>query len=500
MELFEMRVLKACHVCIAALFILLAPHSHAQWTEPIRIAEHLRSPRIVAVGDTLHVVATSGTDIYYMRSNGMGGDWTDPVCPADTFYGSHMPDIAHSNGYLHLVCKLYFEEERNQIFHFLSIDGGRTWSEPTQLFENDSDWLKYPHIVALGDTLLATAVNGNSLLALVSFDRGESWNEESHVDYGGYYSLDHNPHILYANGRVHIIYQLGVPGDSTGIEIYHRYSDDYGETWSERNHISTPEHWQEGKYGQAPSACADSDGNIMALWFDYKYGSECGITGDILGRVSTDNGETWLSETRLTDTQTGSGSTCLVLDNKLYAIWMDHYPEGCFEPKLMYSESDDWGRSWSQPEVITGPAERIEYSPHLIYGTHTRDTTFHCAFWASLPDGSHDLFYFRSREPTGTCDADVISLPSGISLTAYPNPFNSSTMINFSNPEGDDTEIEIFNLLGQKIRSFTIEDVKRGQIVWDARDALGNKVSSGIYFAKAKTGNNYAAIKLLYMK
>ncbi len=36
--------------------------------------------------------------------------------------------------------------------------------------------------------------------------------------------------------------------------------------------------------------------------------------------------------------------------------------------------------------------------------------------------------------------------------------------------------------------------------MWDARDALGNKVSSGIYFARARAGGYDTAIKLLYLK
>jgi hypothetical protein len=36
--------------------------------------------------------------------------------------------------------------------------------------------------------------------------------------------------------------------------------------------------------------------------------------------------------------------------------------------------------------------------------------------------------------------------------------------------------------------------------MWDARDALGNKVSSGVYFARARGANYNKAIKLLYLK
>jgi photosystem II stability/assembly factor-like uncharacterized protein len=460
---------------------------------------YLLNPRIAAVGDTLHVVANGPTKIYYLRSNDGSDTWTEPICPVDTFYGSQMPDIAFSEGLLHVVWKAYFTGERCQILHISSSDGGRTWSEPHQLFENDSGFLKYPRLAISGDTLFASCVISSKLLVLRSFDKGETWADSVEVEAGSLW-IDLPPYIVYSQGRLHLIYQIGDNDDSTTIEIAHRSSDDLGETWSDRVYISTPEHWEEFKDSQGPSAYADSLGNIAAFWFDYKYGSECGTSGDILGRVSRDNGETWAEETRLTHTQTGSFSTCLISDDKLYTIWMDYGVFDCSRPNLVYSISDDWGRSWEQPNVIFEPEQRNEYSPHLIENVMNGETILHCVFHSDPEGMAQDLFYFRSAPTTGIDNAVEPVDPFGIELTAYPNPFNSSTTMLFSNGEGGDVEIEIINLIGQRVKSFIIEGAKEGRIIWDATDALGNKVSSGIYFARAKTHNNYTAIKLMYMK
>jgi flagellar hook assembly protein FlgD len=72
------------------------------------------------------------------------------------------------------------------------------------------------------------------------------------------------------------------------------------------------------------------------------------------------------------------------------------------------------------------------------------------------------------------------------------------TLLTYSNLEGG--EIEIFNISGQLVRTFHIDTRKEGKIIWDATDAMGNKVSSGIYFARAKAINNAETIKLLYLK
>jgi flagellar hook assembly protein FlgD len=83
-------------------------------------------------------------------------------------------------------------------------------------------------------------------------------------------------------------------------------------------------------------------------------------------------------------------------------------------------------------------------------------------------------------------------------LNAYPNPFNSKAIITYKDLKGG--EIEIYNINGQKVRAFKTAEIKEGQIEWDARDALGNKVSSGIYFARARGGRDNITIKLVYLR
>ena len=499
MELFEMRVLKACHVCFAALFLLLAPYTYAQWTEPVRISSdpHPGIPRVVAVGDTMHVAATTHFNIYYLRSNNNGETWTDPICPLEDFYGSRTPDIISSNGKLHMAfIGRYQSGEPIGVYNVSSSDGGRSWGEPYEVYYNG--W-KYPRLAASGDTLFLSSVIPGQILVFVSYDNGESWSDP-YVAEQGSLVIDSWPNILYFQGRIQLIYQINDADDSVGIEIYHRFSDDHGLTWSERYPLSTEEPVPYHEHSQFPSATADSQGNLMALWFDYKYGSECGFTGDILGRVSRDNGETWLPETRLTYTQTGSSSTCLIVKDTLHAIWMDEDLFGCGYRKLMYSLSYDWGQTWSQAAIIYDSDELNEHQPFLFHNTQERGDMLHCIMLGDLLDGTNDLYYVRRTGVTQVSEHNSEAIPNELSIMAYPNPFNSSTMISFVSLEGDNTEIEIFNLLGQRINSFTIEGAKEGKINWDARDALGNKVSSGIYFARAKAPRISMTIKLIYLK
>jgi hypothetical protein len=82
-------------------------------------------------------------------------------------------------------------------------------------------------------------------------------------------------------------------------------------------------------------------------------------------------------------------------------------------------------------------------------------------------------------------------MPQNLSLAAYPNPFNSATIITVSGI--DDTEIGIFDISGRKISSIKAQN---GRAVWDATG-----LSSGVYFARA-VGDALASnvVKFIFMK
>ncbi len=98
----------------------------------------------------------------------------------------------------------------------------------------------------------------------------------------------------------------------------------------------------------------------------------------------------------------------------------------------------------------------------------------------------------------GTGIVDKIELPTEYSLAQnYPNPFNPSTTINFSLKQNGLTTLEVYNVIGQKVKTVLNQNLKAGkhQIIFDASD-----LSSGIYFYQISSGNFKAVRKLVVMK
>ena len=68
----------------------------------------------------------------------------------------------------------------------------------------------------------------------------------------------------------------------------------------------------------------------------------------------------------------------------------------------------------------------------------------------------------------------------------YPNPFNPETKIGYFVPRACQVRLEVFNLLGQKIRILVNErqTVGNREVSWDGKNEAGEQVASGVYFYK----------------
>ena len=83
----------------------------------------------------------------------------------------------------------------------------------------------------------------------------------------------------------------------------------------------------------------------------------------------------------------------------------------------------------------------------------------------------------------------------------YPNPFNPWTYIKFSTPQQAFVTIEIYNVLGQKIRTLIKTELFAGvhQIEWDGNDDHGVKVSAGTYLLIMKSENFVQTRKMMML-
>ena len=96
-----------------------------------------------------------------------------------------------------------------------------------------------------------------------------------------------------------------------------------------------------------------------------------------------------------------------------------------------------------------------------------------------------------------------MNIPENIMLQQnYPNPFNPTTAIEYSVTKSGLVTLEIFNFLGQKIKTLIQRTHAAGiyKAIWDGTDDQNQKVTSGIYFYQIITKDQVVKKKMLYIK
>ena len=96
-------------------------------------------------------------------------------------------------------------------------------------------------------------------------------------------------------------------------------------------------------------------------------------------------------------------------------------------------------------------------------------------------------------------------LPQGFSLQQNtPNPFNPSTTITYTVPEGSTgpVKLEVYNLRGARVRLLVDEERSPGtyHVFWDGADDTGAAVGSGIYFYRMRAGDFVQTRKMVLLK
>ena len=84
----------------------------------------------------------------------------------------------------------------------------------------------------------------------------------------------------------------------------------------------------------------------------------------------------------------------------------------------------------------------------------------------------------------------------------FPNPFNPSTTILYALPEKSHVSLQIYDILGKRIKLLVSESQNMGHHskIWDGTNEQGEIVSGGVYIYVLNAGSYYDTKKMIYMK
>jgi len=235
------------------------------------------------------------------------------------------------------------------------------------------------HVVWFDDT------PGNSeIYYKKSTNGGASWSVNQRLTWNSGYSSD--PSIALDSGdSIHVVWYDDTPGND---EIYYKKSTTGGTSWSPAQRIT----WTSGS-STAPAIAIDSAGALHIVWQENMAGND-----EIYAKNSSDGGTTWTAAKRLTWTSTDSRSPALAIDSSdiIYAVWDDPLPGN---GEIYGKRSTDGGETWSSQKRLTWTSGWSSYPDIAI----APPNTIHLAWSAEIP-GDTELFYRRSPDGGETWD------------------------------------------------------------------------------------------------
>ncbi|MEA2095079.1 MAG: FlgD immunoglobulin-like domain containing protein [Candidatus Cloacimonadota bacterium] len=450
-------------------------------------------------------------------------DWTVQSFPY--FDEIHYNDIARINKDM-IVSEVdgkvvFFGNVADSLFALYSNDYGETFTKYThQLLQQlpnllingqpmfEDDWFALP-------TNDLTHYNGlftddNSKVQWMS---GVTYNSQENINMGYYISALIYPKIftfVTSTGEFSF-YDLDIqdtdPGDDH-LAVAYDLNDDgvYDGSFP----VSYPSWCFDGMYHYRDESNCKMTSNenwVVCVWHDCAklynaYHEEPGYEGwveqpEICIVISDDSGETW-SDIRYINANPNDA----IVDSTY------HY-DGNYAPEFegMLPVNVTLG---DKLEILSNDPDNYHAKLHFAFmddGDYGSAVQGNGSFTNSqLCYAAIDLEFQEEWIDPVSVDPEIV--PSvDIKLTNYPNPFNPETTILFSVTQNSDfVTLEIYNIKGQKVKTFTVnlsgvEGERQVNVVWNGTDENNKPVSSGIYMYQLKVnGKAIASNKCLLLK
>ena len=97
--------------------------------------------------------------------------------------------------------------------------------------------------------------------------------------------------------------------------------------------------------------------------------------------------------------------------------------------------------------------------------------------------------------------AAVKEIPENFEMMInYPNPFNPTTIIEFSIKESNFVQLDIIDIHGRNVATLISGIPLSKKLIWNGKNDLGQMVPAGIYFARLKTSSTVMTQKMILLK
>ncbi len=434
-------------------------------------------PRAVCSGDTIHLVwwqaYTAHDEVFYKRSTDAGESWgPDVMLSVEDAQSSIMPIVGCTGSRVYVF---WGEDDFGALLR-ISSDGGTTWGAIDST--SGLGGLSYQDMFVVYDTIfLAGARNPGDIIFRKSTDGGGSWLPLQVVGYGCYVGQAVNAPVI---GHVYQVTRYTQ-------EIMFKRSNDGGASWPDSVVVSD----YDSIGSQRATIEVDTALDFHSIWYDYKY-SPYAWTGDIFYRASRDSGNNWQPIDSLTIMHRAVRSDIIAEGNDLHLVWEDDRNDFGNNFEIYYRMSTDLGQTWGSEVRLTN-ALYHSYSPSFACGGE-----YLHLFWQDRRDygnngSSAPLYYKRKNLFVPVHEESKLSpvLQSGFDGHISPNPFSQTIVIMVHDTGSNDRLmfLRIFDISGKEMVC-RVKERAQGRVEIDT-----SGLPCGVYFVKVEAGSESVIIK-----
>ena len=399
---FRFLVLSSC---------LLVSFAAAQWEPDIRLTgddsgSHTsfnNTHCIAGSGRVVHVAwydRRTGTDqIFYKRSTDAGTTWSQDTALTTGTGGKSDPGLAVMGDLVHLVWEDRRGGYNSEVYYRRSTDNGVSWESETRL-TIDNYLSQNPCVCTQGDRVHVAWANdtaGREVYYLRSTDRGVTWGDRRRLTFDmqeSYY-----PSLAAVGNVVHCVWR---DWRDHSFEVYYLRSATYGQTWD-----SIPVRLSGDPASGSYNPCIAASGpGAHVIWWDTR-----DTPFELYYRRTTDYGNTWEPEVRLTFDTTGSYNPTIAAEGaSVHVTWEALYGSA----DIYVRSSFDVGATWLPEQRLTND-QFLSVSPSVA----VIDSGIH-VIWTDFRDSDYGEIYYK-RNLTGNVGVEEErSTPYALRTTPIP--------------------------------------------------------------------------------
>ena len=253
----------------------------------------------------------------------------------------------------------------------------------------------------------------------MSSDGGSNWGADTRLTND--LATSRNPAISVSGSIVHIVW----PDERDGVgEIYYKRSTDNGLSWEPDTRLTDVLAYS------GNSSLAVFGSSVHAVWEDYR-----DLNQEIYYKHSTDSGQTWGTDMRLTNNSALSWTPSIAAINSIvHLVWRD---ERDGNNEIYYKKSIDGGTNWGVDTRLTiNPSN--SFSPSIaVYDSLVN------IVWDDDRDGNSEVYYKRSSDSGSNWSPDI-RLTNNIAFSSNPSISVSDSIIHVVWEDTRDGNNEIY--------------------------------------------------------